>query len=678
MYALESVTLKREVIMKFFKAKINKGQALVELMIVIGVSALLLPGLLGAFIASVESKPLQEKRVKAISIMKETEVAVRNIRDNDWADVAVNGTYHPVISSSAWVFNSGPTTDSDGYTKQVVISDVYRNNGAIVTTGGSIDPSTKRAVVTVSWTQPNSGSVTSTLYMTRAETLTYSETTQAQFNSGTRTSTIVQSTTGSSVTNDGQVQLGAGGGSQSDWCAPSLSINPHDLPKSGVANAITAIEGRVFAGTGDNASGVSFANVSISNAQPPTASTLGTFDGYKTNSVFGESNYGYLGTDNNGKEVVILNFATTPYTESGYFDIPGSGNGNSVFVSNNIGYVINGNRLYTFNLSSKTGSRPQLGTMTLDGTASKMYVVGNYVYIAINGTSNQLEIVEVSNNGATLTKRSSISVSGQGGQDVFVNPSGTRAYLATAASSTQRELFIINTTTKTSPSVVSSYEANGLSPKGITVVTNNKAVLVGTGGEEYQVINIVNESSPVRCGGINIDSGVNGVSSVLESDGDVFSYIITGDASSELKIIEGGAGAQFSSSGTFESATLDPATIDAGTHTRSFNRFVATVTNQSQTTIKMQVAVAAPNASNTCTGITYTFVGPNGNSAIDGTGQPVDYFSPDGSTVTGLIPFNTTGTYQNPGRCFRYKVWFNTGDATQTPIFNDIIVNYSP
>lgn len=664
--------------MKISAKVIQNGQALVELMIVIGIGSLLLPALLGAFMASVESKPLQEKRVKAIALLKETEVAVRNIRDTDWTAFAVNGTFYPVTSGSSWTFTSGSQTDSNGFTKQVVISDVYRNNGAIVSTGGSIDPSTKRAVVTITWSQPSSGSVTSTMYLTRAETLTYSETTQTQFNSGTRTSTIVQATTGSSVTNDGHVQLGAGGGSQSDWCAPSLSINPHDLPKSGVANAITAIEGRVFAGTGDNASGVSFANINISNAHPPVATTLGTFDGYKTNSVFGESNYGYLGTDNNGKEVVIVNFATTPYTEAGYFNISGSGNGDSVFVSNNIGYVINGNQLYTFNLSSKTGSRPQLGSLTLDGTARKIFVVGNYVYVAISGTSNQLEIVEVSNNGATLTKRSSISVSGQGGQDVFVNPSGTRAYLATAASSTQQELFIINTTTKTSPSVISSYEANGLSPKGITVVTNNKAILVGTGGEEYQVINIVNENSPTRCGGINIDTGVNGVSSVLEADGDVYSYIITGDASSELKIIEGGAGAQFSNSGSFESATLDPSVSDGGTHTRTFNRFIATVTNQSQTTIKIQVAVAASNASNTCTGITFTFVGPNGNSALDGTGQPVDYFSPDGNTVTGLIPFNTTGTYQNPGRCFRYKVWLSTADATQTPIFEDIVVNYSP
>ncbi len=650
---------------------------MVEILLVIGISAIILPGLMTGLVASRESIPQQEQRVRAIALLKETEVSLRNIRDSSWEEFAINGTYHPVIASNRWALVANSTLTAEGITQQIVISDVYRQNGAIVTSGGTLDPSTKKVDIAISWIQPQSGSVNSTMYLTRTENFTHQETTQAQFSTGTTTFSTVLTTTGSITPNDGQVQLGAGGSSQSDWCAPGLTITPHDLPKSGVANAITAIEGRAFAGTGDNASGVSFANLSISNARPPATTTLGTFDGFKTNAVFGDASYGYLGTDNNSKEVVIVDFATNPYSEVGYFNIAGASNGDSVFVLGNIGYVINGNRLHTFNLSSKSGSRAQLGSITLDGTATKVYVVGNYAYVAVNGTANQLEIIEVSNNGATLTKRSSISVAGQGGKDVFVNPSGTRAYVATGVSSTQRELFIINTTTKTSPTVVSSYESNGLSPKGITVVTNNKAIIVGTGGEEYQVINIANELSPVRCGGINIDSGVNAVSSVLEADGDVYSYIITGDASSEFKIIEGGAGSQFSNSGTYESATFDPFSVDVGAFPRSFNRFIATVINPSQTTIKMQAAVAPANGSNTCTGVSFTFVGPNGNAALDGTGQPVDYFSPTGNTVTALIPLVATGNYQNPGRCFRYKIWFNTSDPTQTPIFEDIIINYS-
>ena len=59
---------------------------------------------------------------------------------------------------------------------------------------------------------------------------------------------------------DGEVVLGATGG-VGDWCQPTLAITALDLPKSGVANAISAIQGTLAAGTGENASGVSYANV---------------------------------------------------------------------------------------------------------------------------------------------------------------------------------------------------------------------------------------------------------------------------------------------------------------------------------------------------------------------------------------------------------------------------------
>ena len=67
------------------------------------------------------------------------------------------------------------------------------------------------------------------------------------------------------VTNNsgGEITLGSGGAGA--WCSPELTIAALDLPKSGAANAVTAIEGKAFAATGDNASGVAFAEVSVSN-----------------------------------------------------------------------------------------------------------------------------------------------------------------------------------------------------------------------------------------------------------------------------------------------------------------------------------------------------------------------------------------------------------------------------
>ncbi len=633
--------------------KRQSGQLLIEVLIALAISAIILPVLANGLFASKQGKAQESQRIAATALLKEADEAVKSVREKGWSSFAINGTYHPAVSGNAWIFS--PSTESiNGYGRSIVISDVFRDaNGVVVTSGGTLDPSTKKIHLTVTWGSPYASSVDSVMYLTRyLNNTSYLQTTFLDFTAGSVSGTVVVNNSG------GEVVLGAGG--RADWCNPNLSITALDLPKNGAANAISAIEGKVFAGTGDNASGVSYATVNISNTNPPVATILGTFDGFKTNGIFGESNYAYLATDNNFKEVEIINLTTNPYSEAGYFDAPGNGNGNSVFVSGDIGYMTDSNKLYTFDLSSKSGSRPQLGSVTLADDGKKVYVLDNYAYVATESTTSQLQIIQVSNNGRTLSVVGQADVGSQEGKDVFVNSSGTRAYLATGLSATEKELFILDISSKTgNRPILGSYEANGMSPKGITVVPGNKAIFVGTGGEEYQVINITNETSPVRCGGLNIDTGVNGVSSVLEQDGDAYSYIITGDVNTEFKIIAGGPGGQLAKSGTFTSAYFDPGS------TVAYNRIIPNFTQPSQTTITFQVAVA--NAvSGSCSGATYYFVGPDGTSNT--------YF-----TSQGAIPLITNGKgYVNPGQCMKYKAYFSTTDSLYSPTLTDVSVNYSP
>ncbi|MBI2405011.1 hypothetical protein HYV22_02425 [Candidatus Gottesmanbacteria bacterium] len=629
---------------------LDAGQALVELLVAIGIATILLPALLTGFVASREGKAQGRQRADAVAILVEAREAVRIVRDRGWTEFAVNGTFHPVVLGSTWVLSAGGETVS-GFTRSIAISDVLRDaNGVIVSSGGSVDPSTKQVAITVSWNSPLPSDVSDTFYLTRFTNRIFVQTTKADFTAGTKTNVIVTDTDG------GEVTLAAGG--RADWCGPNLSITPLDLPKSGVANAITAIEGRVFAGTGENASGISFANIGISNTNPPAAAVLGTFDGYKTNGIFGETNYAYLATDNNFKEIVIINLTSTPYTEVGYFNAPGNGNGNSIFVAGVVGYMTSGNTLYTFDLTSQTGSRPQLGSVTLAATGKEIVVVGQYAYVAIDATNTQLQIIDVSD-PRNLAISGTASVSGGKGKDVFVDTSGTRAYLVTETSVAEREFFIIDISTKTgSRPTVGSYDANGMDPKGITVAPGNRAIVVGTGAEEYQVVDISTESVPVRCGGLNIDTGINGVSSVNEGDGDAYSYVITGDSSSELKIIEGGPGGGAVLSGVFESSAFD-ATMAA-----MFNRFDPNAILPSQTNITYQVS-SADAVMDSCSGVSFSFVGPDGTS---------NTFFATGSA----IPFSATGSYKNPSRCFVYRAYLTSSDSAYAPIFTDITVSYSP
>lgn len=626
----------------------QKGQFLIELLLTIALVSIIFPALLTGFVSTRNNRAVKNQRQLATAYLNEGQEAIRVIRANGWSNLSV-GTYHPIISGSTWLLTSGSELIDGNFTRSIVVENVNRDNNGNISQNGTLDPSTKLVTITVSWSLPFPNSVSAKSYLTRHDSNIHTDTTIADF-SGTLQETSVLATTGTSISNDGQVQLSAVGGGE--WCSPNLSIASLDLPKNGVANAISAIEGKAFAGTGDNSSGISYASVAISNTHPPVATVSGTFDGFKTNDgIFGDANYAYLATDTNSKEIEIVDLThitNGKYSEAGYFNAPGNGTGNSVFVLGNIGYMTDGNHLYTFDLSSKSGSRPQLGSVTLAGTGTKVYVVGNYAYVAIAGTTLELQIIQVENEGRTLSIVGQADVNGQAAYDVFVNSTGTRAYLATGSSPTQKEFFILDVSAKTgNRPTIGSYEANGMSPKGVTVVPGNKAILVGTDGEEYQVIDISNETNPTRCGGLNIDSGVNGISSVLEQDGDTYSYIITGDASAEFKIIEGPA-----TNGTYTSPIFD-----AGSDVM-FNGFTVNHTVPPSTSIQYEVSVAKA-VLGSCSSAVFSYAGPFATSSA--------------------LP-STTGnpSYQNPGRCLRYKVTFSTSDITQTPILSDITINYSP
>lgn len=643
------------------RRKFQIGQSLVEIIIVMGLSIILLPALLTGLVSSRQGKAQQAQRTQAAYLLNETVDAVRSVREKGWTSFATNGTFHPTIAGSSWALSSDSAV-VNGFGQQVIVGDVNRDSsGAIVESGGTLDPSTKKVDIEISWGLPYSSTVSASLYMTRyLENNSFTETSVADFNTGIKSGTIITNTSG------GEVTLAVGG--HGDWCDPNLSIAALDLPKNGVANAISAIPGKVVAGTGENSSGISFANISVADTSPPTSVVSGTFDGYKTNGVFNESGYAYIATDNHSKEMIILDLnqqdpITKKYAEVGYFNAPGNNTGKSVAVSGNIGFLTVSNVLYSIDLSSKSGLRPQLASRTLVGSGTKVVVNGNYVFVSIAGASQELQIVQFNATGTTLTVIGSADVNGQAAYDVSVNPSGTRAYLATGADSSKPEFFVIDTSSKTgSRPIVGSYNANGMDPNAVSVVTNNKAVLVGTGGEEYQVIDISNESNPVRCGGLNIDTGVNGIASVLEADGDAYSYIITGDSASELKIIEGGPGGSYVPSGDFSSNIFD-----AG-YSTAFNRFDVSVNRPVASEVEFQIAIA--NAvGGSCGGAAYNFVGSDGTSSTFFTTTQTSGVQ----SFSYAIPPNL-----NPGRCFKYKTYFSTTDFTSTPIFNDITVNYSP
>ncbi len=268
----------------------------------------------------------------------------------------------------------------------------------------------------------------------------------------------------------------------------------------------------------------------------------------------------------------------------------------------------------------------------------------------------------------------------ESGQAVYVKPDGSRAYISSVNDTSFKEFFTINTSNKSSLSLVGGYasnppctngggyEAGGMDPRQSVVVSlaENRAIVVGVdaiGGEnseEYQVLDLANEGTPTKCGGMNVDQGIYGIASVKELDGDAYSYIITGDGASELKIIQGGPDGNFQEAGSYESATFD-----AGYQT-AFNRYSASSNVPANTELKYQFAVADP-VSGSCSGVAFSYTGPDGS--------PTSYYT---ATSSALFLNNDGAGYENPGRCMRYKAFFSTTNYNTSPTLSDMTVNYSP
>ncbi len=336
-----------------------------------------------------------------------------------------------------------------------------------------------------------------------------------------------------------------------------------------------------------------------------------------------------------------------------------------------------------------------------------------YIYVAVGGVTNpEFAIVNAStvpssnrsddsscgriSGGDSTWKRvgsydfNSNSGTEEASNSVFGKSDGTRAYISSNGgidgngdgNADSKQFYILNTTTKTAPTFLSGSSSSGPSSgyysgsganaemyprRSMTVLNGQRVVLVGKDGtvngsdaNEYQVLNSETEASPAYCGGINFDQGFNDLTSVSEADYDNFVYMVANTNLNELKIIQGGPDGTYNANGTFESATFDPG------FSATYNRYFSTTTVPAQTNLQFQFAVA--NAvSGSCAGAAFNFLGPDGTAST--------YYPATGSA---LLLRNDGSSYENPGRCLRYKAFYDSVDQNQTAVMNDMSVNYSP
>jgi prepilin-type N-terminal cleavage/methylation domain-containing protein len=637
----------------------KQGFSLVEIVLAIALFSIVVSSVAVFTSNSFRASQRAQQKITNNLLIQEVYNSLKSTKHNTWSQIITNtdaGPKHLAFANNQYTIQNGPQV-VNGTTLSFTISSVQRDsNGIIVPSGGTNDVHSRKINFTASWVDPfgSAHNTTSSYYVNDWNTNSWSQTSQSDWQNGVFADTVITNNSG------GEVALSPDYYANSNWCNPSLTLTQYDMPGNSVSKAISATPGNAYLGAGPNTGNIAFINAVLNSNDPPGISTVATFIGEKTNDVFGEPDYAYVTTDNNSREVRIIDLRTQPYTEIGYFNSTNStANGIAIFVSGNRGYVTTDNQLRVFDLTSKVGSRPQLGSRTLSGNGSDLWVIGDYAYVSIAGAARELEIVNVSN-PASMSITGWADVNGQAATVIYVQPDGNRTFLGTNADSGLRELFVINTTSKTgSRANIGTYETNGMSIKGMSLV-GNRLVLGGTGGQEYQVVDVENIANPVKCGNLEVNSGINGLAAVLDASNNAYSYIITNDSSSELKVIKGGkenvplselGGSAYREFGTFVSPVFD-----TGSTTTQY--YVVSWKQQLPAGTQLQLKVRTGPTSN-LTSIGY--VGPDGTGAT--------YFTdPNGTLMPSVL---------NNKRYIQFIAYLQSPpDLSQTPVLEDITFNY--
>lgn len=641
------------------KGNLLKGFSLAELILAIGIFAAMSSFLLLLVIDTRRTLEISNTKVRATQLTEEVYNSILLLKENAWYDVARHtekGMKHIQFIEGSYEIADGEK-EVENMTYYFTVENVMRDSSRnIVESGGVLDPHTRLIDIHVSWVDrlKHTNTINPKLYINDWNTNSIVYTTTEDFQPGTHYQTVVVDTTG------GETRLQSR--YYSDWCNPELSIHEYDIPGQATPRSVFSELGTSYLGTRGSTTGQPFTKLLIEGVEPPILTVEGYFSGYNINDIFVKDNYAFLATTNDSKEVVILDISKLPYTEVGYFNASGTDDGFTVFVDGNVGYLGQGRYVRSFNLSSYTGSRAQIGSKDLStflfgsvANVSQVYAKDGYLYAVLNWDWYELVIVNISN-PASMVITSQTSVNNQQVYDMYISEDATRAYFGTTASSSEAELFILDITSKSgSRPKIASVDMGGTTVMGISVVEDGKILIaVGTSGEEYKVYNITDESHPTYCGGMNINTGIYDIDSIRDSDTNAFSYIVTGDTNAEFKIIRGGLGGGGPDGyGYYVDGTHTSQIYDTNSTTSEYYILSTTGVVPAGTSMRTQLRVS-------------------NNSNMSGA----NWFGPDGTASTY---FEGVATFDLPtgliGRYVQYKVSFGS-DTVSTPLLEELVINY--
>lgn len=122
--------------------------------VVIGLS-IILSAVLGLFVVSQISLRIltdNTKIIRASYLLDEGMEAVKIMRDSGWVNISSSGTYFLDWTGTTWATSTNNVFVDGVFERKFTIANVNRDaNDDITTSGGTLDPNTKKVTVYVSW-----------------------------------------------------------------------------------------------------------------------------------------------------------------------------------------------------------------------------------------------------------------------------------------------------------------------------------------------------------------------------------------------------------------------------------------------------------------------------------------------------------------------------------------------
>lgn len=138
--------------------KLSRGFALIEVLIAVTIVSSAMIVVVGSANKYLLFTRSTLRNYQSALAMEESVEAIKIIRAASWANISsltTGSTYGINFTGSNWQTVPTPQTTSLGFTRSIVFYDVYRDASDDIAISGTLDPGTKRVVVTITWNNRN-------------------------------------------------------------------------------------------------------------------------------------------------------------------------------------------------------------------------------------------------------------------------------------------------------------------------------------------------------------------------------------------------------------------------------------------------------------------------------------------------------------------------------------------